>query len=342
MKKIIAFTIACLLLAMLVLPVSAADTSREYFFALSVDGKDSKNVQKGDVITVVFTLYRKDSTQEDLMYAMQNEIRYDSKFLKLVEDSELLSAGITTTDIGLRDGNREFYMNFVSLSGGELWPAEKLIGSIRLEVIGDSGVTKITNQDYRVSTPDGTDSYQASCQDVTIILSTDCTVTFETNGGSPVEDQKVIYGETIRRPENPTRDGYTLEGWYRDLDLQQPWNFDTDTVQGNMTLYAKWEKGAAVSTGRAGWLVWVLLAMLAVAAVLLVILGRKTVTFVTDCDAQIPMQKVWKGSAVERPVEPKRPGRIFAGWYCDEERIRRWDFEEDMVEDHMTLYAKWL
>ena len=145
MKRIIAVLCVCIVLSFCVMPVMAADTSREYFFELAVDGKDTKQVQKGDVITVVFTLRRTDSDQDGLMYAMQNEIRYDSKFFKLVEGSALLSSGISTTDIGLRDDYREFYMNFVSLSGGENWTAERLIGSIRLEVIADSGVTKITN-----------------------------------------------------------------------------------------------------------------------------------------------------------------------------------------------------
>lgn len=345
MKKGLSVFLALLLVvSVLATEANAADTSREYFFELAVDSKDSKQVQKGDTVTVVFTLYRKDSDEEALMYAMQNEIRYDSSFFRLVEGSELLSSGIGTTDIGLRDNYREFYMNYVSLSGGESWAAEKLIGSIRLEVIADSGVTKITNQDYLVSTADGKDSYSASCQDVTIILSTDCSVTFETNGGSTLEPQKVIYGETIPRPEDPVREGYSLEGWYTDIDLQSLWDFETDTVQGNMTLYAKWVKGSA-STGGSGigiWLILILLALLLLGLLVLLLFFRKKVTFVTDCDARIPEQKVWKGSAVERPVEPRRPGRIFAGWYCDEERIRRWDFEEDMVEDHMTLYAKWL
>lgn len=343
MKKILAVILAGLLLITFAMPAFAADTSREYFFELAVDGKDSRQVRKGDIITVVFTLYRKDSEEDALMYAMQNEIRYDSNFFRLVEGSELLSNGISTTDIGLRDNYREFYMNFVSLSGGENWEAEKLVGSIRLEVIADSGVTKITNQDYLVSTADGKDSYSASCQDVTVILSTNCIVTFETNGGSPLEPIAVIYGETITRPEDPVREGYSLEGWYTDIDLQNPWDFETDTVPGNMTLYAKWVKGS-VSSDDSGIGIWMLLILilLLVGLLLLLLFFRKKVTFVTDCDTQIPDQKVWKGSAVHRPVEPKRPGRIFAGWYCDEERIRRWDFEEDMVEDHMTLYAKWL
>ena len=44
---------------------------------------------------------------------------------------------------------------------------------------------------------DGTDEYKASCQDVTIIISTDCTVTFEPNGGTAVPSQTVRYGETV-------------------------------------------------------------------------------------------------------------------------------------------------
>ena len=118
------------------------------------------------------------------------------------------------------------------------------------------------------------------------------------------------------------------------------------SITADMTLYAKWVKGGIGSadggSGISGWIIFLLLLMLGIFLLLLLLFGRKTVTFETDCDIQIPDQKVWKGAAVERPVEPKRPGRLFAGWYCDEMRLRRWDFEEDMVEDNMILYAKWI
>ena len=199
MKKVISLVLAVVLLLSCAVTAYAADNSREFFFELTVDGGNEKRVQPGDIITVVFTLYRSDSEESYDMYAMQNEIRYDSAFFRLVEDSAMLTDGISTTEIGLRDTFREFYMNFVSLSGGERWNAKKLIGSFQLEVIGTSGVTKITNQDYLVSTADGTDSYAATCQDVTIILTTDCTVHFETNGGSEIPDVAAQYGEPIAR-----------------------------------------------------------------------------------------------------------------------------------------------
>ena len=194
MKKVRAFVLAAVLLLSCI-PTAYAAEEKGFFFELSVDGSDTRQVQPGDVITVVFHLNRTDDDAPYDMYAMQNEIRYDSNFFQLVEGSALLSDGIQTTDLGLRDNYREFYMNFLSLSGGEQWSARHLVGSIQLKVIGQSGVTQITNQDYLVSSADGTGHYEAACQDVTIIISTDCTVRFETNGGTEIPDQTVQYGE---------------------------------------------------------------------------------------------------------------------------------------------------
>ena len=345
MKRLLACFLAAVLFLCCVPTALAVDNSRDFFFELSVDGSSQKEVQPGDIIQVDFTLKRTDDASDYTMYGMQNEIRYDSNFFELVDGSALLSSGISTTDIGLRDSYREFYMNFVSLSGGEEWNAQRLVGSFKLKVIAASGVTKITNQDYLVSTQDGTDQYQASCQDVTIIVSTACTVKFEPNGGTEVPSQTVQYGETVERPEDPTREGYHLEGWYSDIDLQSPWDFEKDTVEGNMTLYAKWEKGDAPTDGTGSGLWWLLglgLLGLLLLLLLLLLLGRKTVRFETGCDAKIKDQKVKKGDLVKCPEQPVRPGRAFAGWYSDEACTKRWDFENDKVEDSMTLYAKWL
>lgn len=340
------------LLACCVPSAGAVDTSREYLFALSVDGASQKEVQTGDIITVVFTLYRTDTDADSAMYAMQNEIRYDSDFFSLVEGSAMLSSGITTAEIGLRDNYREFYMNFVSLTGGENWGAKRLVGSFQLQVTGTSGVAKITNEDYLVSTAAGDDGFSAKCQDVTIIVSSECSVKFESNGGTEVPGQTVTYGEKLERPNNPTREGYRFLGWYKDIDLQIPWDFDADTVQGNMTLYAKWRAGneTGVESGENdenGGLWWLLgLGVLGLAGLILILLlvfrGKKTVQFETGCTVVVPNQRVRKGDLADYPEEPKRLGRVFAGWYADEDYQKRWDFEKDTVEENMTLYARWL
>lgn len=66
------------------------------------------------------------------------------------------------------------------------------------------------------------------------------TVTFDSQGGSAVASQTITSGEKAVRPADPTRAGHTFGGWYREEDCTTVWNFDKDTVTGNITLYAKW------------------------------------------------------------------------------------------------------
>lgn len=73
-----------------------------------------------------------------------------------------------------------------------------------------------------------------------------CTVTFDPNDGvtQSKDFHKVtlpVGGKITGQPSNPTREGYDFKGWYID-GSQSPWNFDSDTVAGDTTLKASWEK----------------------------------------------------------------------------------------------------
>ena len=238
-KLFVSLILILLLIPVLCLSAFAADEP-EFIYELSVDGKDTVEVNTGDIIAVTLHLRRTDSDAEYTMYSMQDEIRYESGFFELVEDSAMLYEGINSTDIAVDDDFREFYMNFLSFSGGTQWEADTCVGKFQLRVVADSGVTTITNEDYAVSLPDGSGSYSCETQNLTVILSTECTVRFETNGGTKIEPITAIFGEKINCPEEPTREGKSFDGWCKDINLSEPWDFDNDTVQGNMTLYAKW------------------------------------------------------------------------------------------------------
>ena len=239
-KKYLVFLLTILfLLPVLVLPAAAAENP-QFDYELTVDGLETKEAEVGDIVTVTLYLQRTDSDAPYTMYAMQSEIRYDSTFFELVEDSIHLNSGIQNSDIARETPWREFYMNFVSLSGGVEWQARTRVGSFQLRVIGTEGVSTITNEDFQVSRPEDSGGYPCESNVLTVILTADCTVRFETNGGTPIDPVTAIYGETIARPEDPVREGKTLVGWFRDIHLTEEWNFETDTVQGNMTLYAKW------------------------------------------------------------------------------------------------------
>ena len=68
------------------------------------------------------------------------------------------------------------------------------------------------------------------------------TVGFDSNGGTDVPAQQVMYGNLVEPPVPPTREGYEFTGWYRDNACDEYWSLEVDTVMKDMTLYAGWEK----------------------------------------------------------------------------------------------------
>ena len=68
------------------------------------------------------------------------------------------------------------------------------------------------------------------------------TVSFNTNGGSAVKAVTVKANTKVTKPANPTKSGYKFTGWYLDKDCTEPWDFNTNIVRRNTTLYAGWEK----------------------------------------------------------------------------------------------------
>lgn len=73
-------------------------------------------------------------------------------------------------------------------------------------------------------------------------------VTFETNGGSSVSSQVVVYGGYVSEPSSPTRSGYSFGGWYTDSELTDEYDFST-AVASDITLYAKWTANPFIDGG---------------------------------------------------------------------------------------------
>lgn len=137
------------------------------------------------------------------------------------------------------------------------------------------------------------------------------TVTFDSNGGSKIENQNVAEGKIATKPEDPTREGYTFKGWYSDEKLTTAYDFTTP-VTSDITLYAGWEK----------------------------IVKYYTVTFNSNGGSEVEEQTVQEGETATKPEDPTKEGCTFAGWYSDEELTAAYDFTTP-VNGNMTLYAKW-
>lgn len=44
----------------------------------------------------------------------------------------------------------------------------------------------------------------------------------------------------VSKPEDPLRARYEFQGWFKETDCENEWNFTTDRVTGNLRLFAKW------------------------------------------------------------------------------------------------------
>ncbi|MBQ8402244.1 MAG: InlB B-repeat-containing protein, partial [Clostridia bacterium] len=240
MKKTFLTMLMTTVLLLLLTTVVMAEADPSFRFSLQIDGKAEKSAAAGDTVTVVFSMERTDSTSPCTLYAIQNEIRYDSTFFELVPDSFLVQDGIQTNDFPAGAQDREIYMNWLSLTGGAHWKARTIVGSFQMRVIGTSGAGSLRNMNCSVSRPDGSGSYPLAAEDVIVVVSEDCTVTFSPGEGMAVSSQTVKRQSKAVQPANPIRPGYTFTGWYTDADCTQRWDF-ADAVLWNLHLYAGWE-----------------------------------------------------------------------------------------------------
>lgn len=68
---------------------------------------------------------------------------------------------------------------------------------------------------------------------------TSYTVSFDTNGGSEISDQKVNKGSKVAVPNDPIKENYTFIGWYTSDGYSKMFNFDEE-INSDITIYAKW------------------------------------------------------------------------------------------------------
>ena len=71
------------------------------------------------------------------------------------------------------------------------------------------------------------------------------TITFDSMGGSNVPSITIKGGETFVMPANPTKSGYIFAGWYLDASYVELFEGGI-SINGNLTLYAKWKIPEAV------------------------------------------------------------------------------------------------
>lgn len=140
------------------------------------------------------------------------------------------------------------------------------------------------------------------------------TVSFDSKGGSAVDSKTGIrYGATITAPDAPTKTGYTFAGWYKTV-LINTWDFGTDKVTADMTLYAKWTA------------------------------NTYTVTFDVNGGGVLSMAS--KSVTYDNPYGElptvTRKGYDFKGWFTEESGGNQITADTTVkITSDQTLYAQW-
>ena len=139
------------------------------------------------------------------------------------------------------------------------------------------------------------------------------TVSFESNGGTEVAPQAVEEGQKAAEPPAPAKASHNFGGWYENEAFARPYNFETPVTE-NITLYAKWILGTAVT---------------------------HTVNFESNGGTPVNSQTVEEGQKAAEPPAPAKNGYDFYGWHEDKAFAKPYDFDTPVTGD-ITLYAKWL
>lgn len=150
------------------------------------------------------------------------------------------------------------------------------------------------------------------------VVNGEYTVLFESNGGSATSSQTIVFDGLVIEPEYPVRMGYLFQGWFKDQMLSVPWVFQSDRVEGNTTLYAKWTAAPA---------------------------DYYIVNFISGFVTNVPSQQVYKGTGLSAP-NLVREGYTLEGWYTSLNNgltlDEKWSFTSNVVNSNFNLYAKWI
>lgn len=133
------------------------------------------------------------------------------------------------------------------------------------------------------------------------------------------QDYEIHYGDVIRQPVDPIREGYTFQGWYLDEAYTEPATFPITVGEKQVDLYAKWVEAVTVTFN----------------------LNGGTSTDDADGDGTFTLE-IAKGSALpDTLATPTHPTFVFGAWYADADQFSDpWNMEAP-INESMTLTAGW-
>ena len=221
------------------------------------------------------------------------------------------TTGVITLTGGLIKNNGRYainaaYMTTIYANGGEVYGGVHLNQACKITCLAeDNGITAFKGK----TVIGGTSSVNPSHVDWGLFYgglyiygnTTGVIVTYK-DGDSEYAKQVLPSGTLATRPDTPAATpGYTFGGWNKADGTA--WDYASDKVTDNITLYAKW------------------------------IANTYTVTFDTAGGTEIAPITQGYGTAITAPAAPTREGYTFIGWDTE--------IPTTMPAENMTVTAQW-
>ncbi len=137
------------------------------------------------------------------------------------------------------------------------------------------------------------------------------TVTFELCTDlktTTVLDRQVEPGAFLEEPEvyvtESNEENWEIKGWYREPEYETQWDFDFDTVESDLTLYAKWATNPMC-----------------------------TVNFYAENSDEPILTKAIKQGLTIAPCDEEFVGREVLGYYSDRAMTKEFDFDNELQGD---------
>ena len=137
------------------------------------------------------------------------------------------------------------------------------------------------------------------------------TISFDSNGGTHVNDIVLKAGEKISEPNAPYKENYRFAGWYSDKELTKLYSFSI-MPSDDIILYASWVSN-----------------------------NDKIISY--DLDGGVNNYNnptYYKVGDEKELLSPTKDGYVFLGWYLDKDYIKQVYSTSDLKDD-IVLYARW-
>ena len=171
--------------------------------------------------------------------------------------------------------------------------------------------TPISSSEVSSSKVESTSTTISSSSSSEVIAEYD--VTFYVDG-KVYHSVKVLEGNKVAKPADPTKDGFNFIRWCSDELLENEFDFNS-TINSSLNLYAEFEEKAP-----------------------------ETYVITFDANGGVlngeATQTVIEGMSVVAPSDPTRDGYEFLGWSSVKDSLDFYDFSS-VVTSSFTLYASW-